>query len=224
MINFSMEGYTVSVFPSGQPASPLICLNTFGKEGEQVMTKLREMQSPDFSMVAVSDLDWDHDMAPWDCPPLSPGDTPCTGGADDYLQILTGSILPEAEKYIDGEPVWRGLCGYSLAGLFAVYAIYQTDLFSRIASMSGSLWFPGIKEYIQSHDMKIRPDHIYFSLGDKECRTRNQYLRTVQDNTTRISEFYAASGIDTVFHLNPGNHYADGAGRTAAGIDWILRR
>ena len=38
------------------------------------------------------------------------------------------------------------------------------------AVVSGSLWFPGMKEYIFSHEPKHRPDCIYFSLGDKECR------------------------------------------------------
>lgn len=40
--------------------------------------------------------------------------------------------------------VFIGIAGYSLAGLFALYALYKTDVFTRVASMSGSLWFPGI--------------------------------------------------------------------------------
>lgn len=56
-----------------------------------------------------------------------------------------------AEKVIGGVPRWRGIAGYSLTGLFALYyAIYQTDLFSRVGSISGTLWFPGMKEYIFS--------------------------------------------------------------------------
>ena len=81
-------------------------------------------------------------MAPWDIPPISKNDTPCTGGADSYLDLLLSKIIPEAERQLRGTPVWRGIAGYSLAGLFAVYAMYQTGAFSRIASMSGSLWFP----------------------------------------------------------------------------------
>ena len=73
---------------------------------------------------------------------------PCTGGADDYLRLLIEEIIPTAEKEIDGVPRWRGIAGYSLAGLFSLYAIYRTDLFSLVGSMSGSLWFPGMKEYI----------------------------------------------------------------------------
>ena len=129
-----------------------------------------------------------------------------------------------AEKEITGAPSWRGIVGYSLAGLFALYAIYRTDLFSRVGSMSGSLWFPGIKDYIFSHEPKRQPDHMYFSLGDKESKTRNPILRSVRQNTEEIQAFYQSRGIGTVFKLNPGNHYSHAAERTAAGIVWLLNR
>ena len=146
------------------------------------------------------------------------------GGADDYLRLLVEEIIQEAEKELLGPPAWRGIAGYSLAGLFALYAIYQTDVFSRVGCMSGSLWFPGFKEYIFSHEPKRRPDCIYFSLGEKEAKTRNPVLKTVQEKTEEIQTFYQNKGIDTVFQLNPGNHFAQGIERTAAGIQWLLNR
>ena len=149
---------------------------------------------------------------------------PFTGGADDYLRLLVEEIIPRAEKELAGPPAWRGIAGYSLAGLFALYAIYQTDVFSRVGCMSGSLWFPGFKEYIFSHEPKRRPDCIYFSLGDKEAKTRNPVLKTVQENTEEIQAFYQSKGIDTVFQLNPGNHFVQGIERTVAGIQWLLSR
>ena len=88
--------------------------------------------------------------------------------------------------------------------------------------MSGSLWFPGFKEYIFSHKPKRRPDCIYFSLGDKEAKTRHSVLKTVQENTEEIRNFYQGRGIDTVFQLNPGNHFVQGVERTVVGIRWLL--
>ena len=145
-------------------------------------------------------------------------------GADDYLRLLVEEIIPRAEKELAGPPAWRGIAGYSLAGLFALYSIYRTDLFSRVGCMSGSLWFPGFKEYVFSHEPKCRPDCIYFSLGDKESKTRNPVLRSVRQNTEEIQAFYQDKGIDTVFQLNPGNHYDRAAERTAAGMVWLLNR
>lgn len=224
MRSFAIGQKQIDVFPGAEPGSPAVYLNTYGREGAQVFRLLQEGGCRDLSLVTVSGLAWDHDMAPWDIPPISEKGTPCTGGAGDHLKLLLDQILPEAEKALPGIPSWRGIAGYSLAGLFAVYSIYQTDVFSRVASMSGSLWFPGIKEYILSHTPLKKPDCMYFSLGDRERRTRNRLMRCVQENTEAIHGFYQAQGIDTVFQLQPGNHFQNSVERTVAGIRWMLDR
>ena len=224
MYTFSTQGKMVSIFPCLEAAVPIVYLNTFSDEGRNVYEAAQAAGCPPFTLVAISDLDWNHDMVPWDSPPAFKNAEPCTGGADDYLRLLTEEIIPTAEKEINGVPRWRGIAGYSLAGLFAMYALYQTDLFSRVGSMSGSLWFPGMKDYIFSHEPKRQPDHMYFSLGDKESKTRNPVLRSVRQNTEEIQAFYQSREINTVFELNPGNHYNHAAKRIAAGIVWLLTR
>lgn len=224
MHTFSIANKTISVFASSTPNAPVIYLNTFSGEGQKIFQAAQDAHYPSFTLIAISDLDWDHDMAPWDCPPIFKNTQPCTGGADDYLKLLTETIVPTVENNLAGPPCWRGITGYSLAGLFAVYAIYQTDLFSRVGSMSGSLWFPGIKEYIFSHEPKCWPNYMYFSLGDKESKTRNPILQSVQSNTEEIQTFYQKKGINTVFQQNSGNHYNHATERTTAGIGWLLSR
>lgn len=224
MYTFLIQGKMISIFPSLEANAPIIYLNTFSDEGWKVYETAQAAGCPPFTLVAISDLDWNHDMAPWDSPPAFKNAEPCTGGADDYLRLLTEEIIPMAEREYPGKLSWRGIAGYSLAGLFALYAIYQTDVFSRVGCMSGSLWFPGFKEYIFSHEPKRRPDCIYFSLGDKEAKTRNPILKTVQENTEKIQTFYQGKGIDTVFQLNPGNHFVRGIERTVVGIQWLLSR
>lgn len=219
-----MDGKQIDIYPSSVPNSPVVYLNTFSNEGDGIYKRLCEMGCEQFSLVAVSSLKWDNDMSPWDIPPIVKGDTPCTGGADEYLRFLTDKILPKAEEYIEGGISWRAIAGYSLAGLFAVYSIYRTNVFARAASMSGSLWFPDFKEYVFTHKMMINPDCIYFSLGDTECKTQNIYLKTVKDNTEAIYTFYKSKGVDAAFQLNQGNHFKNIAERTAAGIKWILEK
>ena len=219
-----INGKTINIFLALKPGTPIIYLNTFSNEGQKVYEAAQTAGCPPFTLVAISDLDWNHDMVPWDSPPALKNAEPCTGGADDYLRLLAEEIIPTAEKEITGVPSWRGIAGYSLAGLFALYAIYQTDLFSRIGSMSGSLWFPSMKEYIFSHEPKQWPDCMYFSLGDKESKTRNTILRSVRQNTEDLQSFFQDKGIDTVFQLNPGNHYNHAVDRTAAGLCWLLSR
>lgn len=215
---------TISVFSATTQGAPIIYLNTYSDEGQQVFEAAQVAGCPLCTLVAVSNLDWNHDMAPWDSPAAFKKGEPFTGGANDYLRLLVEEIIPKAEKELPGPPAWRGIAGYSLAGLFALYAIYRTDVFSRVGCISGSLWFPGFKEYIFSHEPKRRPDCIYFSLGDKEAKTRNPVLKTVQENTEEIQAFYQGEGIDTVFQLNSGNHFVQGIERTVAGIQWLLSR
>lgn len=224
MQTFTIDNKTVSIFSSTEPEAPIIYLNIFSGEGQKVYEAMQTAGCPPFTLVSISDLDWNHDMVPWDSPPAFKNADPCTGGADDYLRLLTEEIIPTAEKELAGIPRWRGIAGYSLAGLFALYSIYQTDLFSRVGSMSGSLWFPRMKEYIFSHEPKHWPDCMYFSLGDKESKTRNLVLQSVRQNTEEIHAFYRGKGIDTMFQLNPGNHYNQAVERTAAGICWLLSR
>ena len=224
MRTFTTDNKTISIFPCSESESPVIYLNTFHDESRKVYETAQATGCPPFTLVAISNLDWNQDMAPWDSPAAFKKGEPFTGGAGDYLRLLVEEIIPRAEKELVGPPAWRGIAGYSLAGLFALYTIYQTDVFSRVGCMSGSLWFPGFKEYIFSHEPKRQPDCVYFSLGDKEAKTRNPVLKTVQENTEEIQTFYQNKGIDTVLQLNPGNHFVQGVERTTAGIEWLLSR
>ena len=104
------------------------------------------------------------------------------------------------------------------------YSAYKTDVFARIASASGSLWFPGFTEYAESHDFLRKPKCIYLSLGDTEANAKNKVLCTVQDNTEHLCELYKSKDIPVTFELNKGNHFTDTAGRTARGIKWILEQ
>lgn len=222
MRQFMAADRLVTVYRSAAAGGPVIYLHTFAGEGEEVYRELQANSCPDFSLVTIGGLNWNHDMAPWECPPVFAGGEACSGGADAYLKLFLEEIVPQADKEISEEVSWRGIAGYSLAGLFAVYALYHTDLFARAASMSGSLWFPGFKEYIISHEMKRKPEQLYFSLGDRECRTGNLYLKTVQERTEEIAEHYRSMGIQTAFQSHSGGHNKNVVKRTAAGITWIL--
>ena len=218
MIQFKAENKIICVYPCEKANKPVIYLNTYGSEGGSVYDELLKIGCSDFNLVTVSGFEWNRDMAPWNCPPVMKNSGAFTGGADDYLSLLIQRIVPAAEKKINGSPVWRGIAGYSLGGLFAVYSLYKTDLFSRAASVSGSLWFPGMKEFVFNNKLKAKPDFLYFPLGSKESKTRNQYLKTVEQTTRDIEGFYRFCGIKTVFELNPGNHFQNSAQRTARSV------
>ena len=219
---FKAEGKEAALYHSKGSGSPLIILNNYDGDGRSVIEAVQKTGSKDLNLLCVGNLDWDHDMAPWDCPPTSPKAAPCTGGADEYLKLLLEEIIPEALQRVDGTPAHISIAGYSLAGLFALYALYRTDVFERAASMSGSLWFPGFQEYVFTHEMKRRPEKLYLSLGDKEAKTKNPYLQTVQENTESIAGHFREAGLDVTFEMNPGNHFRDAELRSAKGILAII--
>lgn len=222
-ISFEAGGKAVTLYKAEKSGAPLVVFNNFEGDGSGVVSEMQKIGCADCNLLSVGGLNWDHDMTPWYCPPLTKGDTPCTGGADDYLKVLLDVILPEALARIDGEPEFFGLAGYSLAGLFAIYDMYQTDRFSRICSMSGSLWFPDFREYATSHSLVRKPDRLYLSLGDREARTRVKMLKPVQENTEYLADYYRERGIETEYELNPGNHFQEAELRSAKGITAILQ-
>ncbi len=217
------EGKTVELFPTHVPDRPLLFCNGFPGEGEKLMQALDALEFPPFSLAAISGLIWERDLSPWKAPPVSAGGAPFTGGADAYLHTLTEKLVPRTLERVAGTPPWLGLAGYSMAGLFAVYALYRTPLFSRVASMSGSLWFPGFREYALSRPLAGRPEALFLSLGEREHRTKNLQMRTVQTATEALAEHSRSLGIPTEYQRNPGGHFTDPVGRCARGLAWLVR-
>lgn len=217
-----IQGKKITLYLSNNKRSPLIILNNYSGDGSSVCKELEKMDIEEFHLASIGNLNWDHDMTPWYCDPLSQGDTPCTGGADEYLKLLIEKIVPDICKDNGIVPSYIGIVGYSLAGLFAIYAMYHTNMFKRVASMSGSLWFPGFVDYIKVSKIERIPDKMYLSLGNKEATTKNQILKTVQTNTEVIYDFYQEKGVNVEFEQNEGNHFKDAALRSAKGIAAIL--
>lgn len=212
----------ITLYKSTDKNAPLIVFNTFEGDGEDVYQALQNMGCTFLNLLVVGNIDWNHDMSPWYMPSIYSKEKSFSGGADEYLRLLIEEILPKTKELIEGVPKFTGIAGYSLAGLFAVYATYKTDVFDRVASMSGSLWFSNFIEYCKGNEYKRLPDKIYFSLGDKEANTRNPVLKTVQDKTIELSEYFKILGTEVIFELNPGNHFTDTIFRSAKGIKAIL--
>ena len=213
----TVSGRKVTVFPSEGRISPLVVLNTFGNEGDDVHDSILSMTDMDCTFIAVQIDDWNSSMSPWPADVGMKGGI-FTGGADGYINELTGTIVPEVEGRLDIIPSRRIIAGYSMAGLFSVYSLFRTDLFDRAVSASGSLWFPGFVDYVSKNRLKGDVDRIYLSLGDREPRTRNINMCSVLDCTEKIRDMLSEQCGDVRMVMEKGNHFEDVAGRTARGI------
>lgn len=162
-------------------------------------------------------------MSPWKIPPVSLFRSGCSGGADKHLDFIVSSAVPAVNRlpFSSSRSV---IAGYSLAGLFAVYSLCRTDTFSEAVCASGSLWYPGFTEYVRNRGFCRRPDYVYFSLGDREAHTKNQYMKNVRICTREIFEYCSALGISTEYVTEKGNHFNDADGRLARGIACAVMR
>lgn len=205
---------------------PVVILNTFGNEGKEIWKKCKDIDCKGFILVAISNLDWNNEMTPWLAKKINKNGEDFLGKADEYMQILLKAIIPEIKKYIEENLKVKiknyTIAGYSLAGLFAIYASYKTNIFSRIVSASGSLWFPKFINFVKENKISTNVEKIYFSLGNKESKVKNNVLQTVGENTKEIERIYKSQGLKTIYEENEGNHFKDATLRMAKGIKWIL--
>ena len=221
--DFTLCDYKLSLFQAEKADCPLIVFHSFSDEGEAVYQELRKQNAPECHFLSIGISDWQREMSPWPAAALSKDGEDFSGGADVYLESLLSAILPWAMERIHGKASFIGIAGYSLAGLFALYAMYRTDVFTRVASMSGSLWFPGIKEFCKENTMKILPEKLYLSIGDQESKTRHPILQTMQENTEELLDYFRSLGIPCKYELNQGNHFQDVNLRCAKGILELLQ-
>jgi len=226
-MEFNINNKIINIFSNDTEKKelPVIILNTFNGEGKSVWEKCNELGANEFILVSIAKMSWNNDLTPWECPPLYKGDSKCLGYADSYLKEIEKDIIPKIEEYITKELCktisYYGIAGYSLGGLFALYSGFKTDRFKRIASASGSLWYPNFTDYVKSHKLSNNIDKIYFSLGNKEAKSKIEILSTVEDKTKEIYE-YVSKNINSIYEENEGNHFKDGVLRMAKGIKWIL--
>ena len=204
-------------------SSPLLILHCFSEEEEAVVKLLQGQEYFGFPLLCINNLNWQKDMCPWDGPALIKNEKDFIGGADEYLFLLEKEIIPKAVEILGEEPRCYALAGYSLAGLFALYAAYRSSLFSRIASVSGSLWYPDFVSFAKEREMLSKTEKLYLSLGTEEAKTNHAVLSTIESKTRELVEHYQSSGYCVNFEQNPGNHFCEVEQRIEKAIRWIMK-
>ena len=173
-----------------------------------------------FLFAAVPVKNWNDELSPWKSPAVW-GKESFGGNAAGTLRFLTEQAIPTLKKqFALPENVRIILGGYSLAGLFALWASTQTDLFYGVAAASPSVWFPDWMEFEQQRP--IQTQHIYLSLGDKEEHTKNAVMAVVGDNIRTLHSRLAERGADCTLEWNSGGHFKDADLRTARAFRWAM--
>ena len=182
---------------------------------DQEVETIKELSDKSFSLVAFMIKDWNQELTPWGAPPVF-GKTPFGDGAEKTLEFITSQLLPEVQEDIPH----LILGGYSLAGLFALWAGYQTDKFEGIAAASPSVWYPQWIDYASEN--KPLAKSVYLSLGDKEEKAKNPVMAQVGNAIRKQHELLTEQKINTILEWNAGNHFVDSDKRMAKGFAWLI--
>ena len=177
---------------------------------EQEASMIRKLSGRDFRLLAVK-VDWFQDLSPWHAPALS-GDISFGNGAPEMLDKLLKLTGEPGKQYVLG--------GYSMGGLFTLWAACRTDAFSAVAAASPSVWFPGFTEYMTAGC--IRTGCVYLSLGNREEKTRNPVMATVGARMREIHTWLQSQEIPCCLEWNEGNHFRDLEERMAKGFAWAM--
>ena len=196
------------------------------------------------SLVNVGVEQWEENFSPW-CAPRVFAKGPNFGdGAQKTLNTLINQVIPWTESELTEPPAYRALVGYSLAGLFSLWAGVSQQVargcqhdataphvdapaatFQRIGAVSGSFWFPGLLDYVdqQLSGGVVGLTHAYLSLGDREARTPNPQIMHVRENAELLASKLESVGITSTFELNRGNHFQNVEGRMQKALDWLVK-
>lgn len=207
---------------------PVVYIN-----GEDEMQDIMESIEPhfgadcsEFILLSITAEDWNNDFTPWIAPPLSKKSEPFGGGAGKYIDVLVNSIKPYMDEHYRTkiEASNTALLGYSLGGLTALYALYETDVFGKICSLSGSLWYDGWIEFMDCHTLINELCMVYMSLGKGEEHSKNQRIATVGHCTRKALNILKAqlkSKESLVLEWNEGGHFSEIPERFKKALLWV---
>ena len=179
---------------------------------KQEIVEIQKLTEMKFQFIAIKVNSWNHDLSPWNASAVF-GSEGFGDGAEHTLKEVLQLCTDSNKTYCIG--------GYSMAGLFALWAACKTDRFAAIASASPSIWFPGFLNYMKQQ--KMQSDCIYLSLGNKEEKTRNPMMKQVGDCIREAYAWFNEEGIQCTLEWNQGGHFKEPHVRTAKAFAWIMK-
>ena len=238
---------------------------SLGEAAEYAATRINEStrETDRYVLAAFEVKDWNLELAPWKAEIPEIGQN-FGGEGKETLRWIQDAAMPwlqseataqeeecgQPEVTVSSETVETAdtlsttehftyyIAGYSLGGLFALWALTVSAAFAGAAACSASQWFPGWLDYLEEKGLadiagcSENPAStgkanriVYLSLGGKEHKTPNPFVATILDATKRCDALLEkdAAVRKHVLEMNRGGHFSDPDGRVAKGITWILK-
>lgn len=120
---------------------------------------------------------------PWSHPAYKPGAPDFGGGAEVFL---VDTVLPVATALRREHPEGPiGLFGYLLAGLFGLFAMLNTYVFSTYLLASPSTWYPGIVNRVARTPLACDP-RVVVACGANEGLDHPEPIAGIRQDTDRL--------------------------------------
>lgn len=161
------------------------------------------------SIVVIDEVDWNDDLTPWAAKGVFKKAKPFGGHAAGFLDKLTHEIIPDTEKQLGVEEAERTILGVSLSGLFAVWSMFETDVFSNIISISGSLWYDCFVDWMEEQTLSPSVRKICMLLGEKEKNAKDKRMAAVEEKTVAAANtLKEKTSASITFELVEGTHFS----------------
>lgn len=173
-----------------------------------------------FLLAVVEVKDWFDSFSVWEALGQNKA---FTGGGPETLRYLEQDVIRYLEQEYRSEFLQNGkyyLVGYSLAGLFSLWAGMESERFFGVASCSGSLWYEGFSEYAGKKE--VHAAKVYLSLGGKEEKTADPLMATIGDRTRSMDRLLSEKKVLHKLEMNSGGHFADSGKRLAKAVKWLM--
>ena len=206
----------MEIFTYGNPSATTVLVQPIGDQDLDSMAReveeIEKRVGKNFCLMALKVESWNRELSPWKAPAVF-GRYDFGGEAAALLKKTSACCREDGKRYYLG--------GYSLAGLFSLWAAYQTEHFRGVAAVSPSVWFPGFLPYMREHAIQVPA--VYLSLGDQEEKTKNTVMASVGDCIREGAAWLREQGVQTVLEWNAGNHFREPEVRTAKGFAWLMK-
>ena len=161
------------------------------------------------SIAVIEAVNWNNDLTPWPAEGVFKKATPFGGKASPFLERLTNEIIPKTEEEWGIKDAQRTLLGVSLSGLFAVWSVFNTDAFTNIISLSGSLWYDGVTDWMKGKAPSPQLKKICMLLGEKEKNSKEKRMASVEEQTMTAADLLKHESQALVtFELVEGTHFS----------------
>lgn len=191
---------------------PLVFINDNIEAGDGVATLLEHLP---LNIAVVDPGKWTDALSPWPEPALSGKMEDFGGKGWELIRAYWKQIIPKAEQMVIIKPPFRVIAGYSLAGLWGIYAGWESGLFERVAAASASLWYEGFLDYLRTKPPAATLRRIQLSLGDREEKAKNPRLARIGDATREAKDIMNEKGVVAELVMAEGGHFNNAASRLA---------